>query len=160
MMQQRAAAAAMEHVNGGVRHLHIGNGRRSGGGGGGGSVGDAAAVAVSAVVLEEWRLAREVSATLLLLCAKQCSGKCSSQVLQGELLFAPGSAILLPGALLCSGALFFCFDNFACKGDSMNNLELMGDKVSPRLSTHIIRQSTGILLANSDQQTTHTTLLL
>jgi hypothetical protein len=92
MTRRRAAAAAMEHVDGGVRCLRIDNGRRSGGGGSGSSVGDAAAAAVSAVVLEERRLAREASATLLLfMCEKQCSGK----VLRGALL-------LLLGALFCS----------------------------------------------------------
>jgi hypothetical protein len=75
MTQQRAAAAAMEHIDGGICRLHIDNGWRNGGVGGGGSVNDAAAAAVSAVVLEERRLAWEASATLLLLCEKQCSGK-------------------------------------------------------------------------------------
>jgi hypothetical protein len=63
MTRRRAEAAAMEHVDGGVRRLSIDNGRRSGGSGGGG-VGDAAAAAVSAVVLEERRLAREVLHTI------------------------------------------------------------------------------------------------
>ncbi len=109
MTRQRAAAAAMEHVDGGVRHLRIYNCQRSGGGCGGGSVGDAAAAAVSAVVFEERRLAREASATLLFYCVKNSAPeKCSAQVLPGALFFAPGSAFLLPpGALFCSGALFF-----------------------------------------------------
>ena len=33
--------------------------------------------------------------------------KCSAQVLPGALIFAPGSTFLLPGALFCSGALYF-----------------------------------------------------
>ncbi len=33
--------------------------------------------------------------------------KCSAHVLPGALFFAPGSAFLLPGALVCSGVLFF-----------------------------------------------------
>jgi hypothetical protein len=44
-----------------------------GGGGGGGSVSNAVAAAVSAVVLEEWRLAWEASATLLRLRESQNS---------------------------------------------------------------------------------------
>ena len=97
MTQRRAAAVTMEHVNSSVCPLCIDNGWQSGGGGGGGSVGDAAAAAVSAVVLEEQRLA-EASATLLLLCEKQCSGK----VLRSPLRCSGEHFFLLLGALFCS----------------------------------------------------------
>jgi hypothetical protein len=99
MTQQHAAAAVMEHVDGGVCRLRINNGWRSSGGDGGGSVGNAAAVAVLAVVLEERQLAQEALATLLLLCEKQCSGKVLRSGAPGSTFFAPGSAFLLPGAL-------------------------------------------------------------
>jgi hypothetical protein len=105
MTRWRAAAAAMEHVNGGVCCLRIDNGWRSGGSGGGGSFGNAAAAAVLAVVLEERQLAWEASATLLLLCEKQCSGKVLRSGAPGgtffcswEHFFAPGSALVLPRA--------------------------------------------------------------
>ncbi len=106
MTRGRAAAVAMENVDGGIRRLRIDNGRRSGGSGGGGSVGNAAAAAVLAVVLEEQRLAWETLATLLLLCEKkQCSGKVlhsgaprSTFFCSWERFFAPGSALVLRSA--------------------------------------------------------------
>ncbi len=103
----------MEHVEGGVRRLCIDNGRRISGGGGGGSVGNAAAAAVLAVVLEEQRLARETSATLLLLCEKQCSGKVLRSGAPGGPFFCPRERFFAPGSAFLLQSAFFCWDNSA-----------------------------------------------
>jgi hypothetical protein len=107
MTRQRAAAAAMEHVDSGVRPLRINNGRWSGGGGGGGSVGDAAAAAVLAEVLEERQLAREASATLLLLCEKPCSGKVLHSGAPGNTFFCSWEHFYAPGSALVLRSTFF-----------------------------------------------------
>jgi hypothetical protein len=107
MMQQRAAAAAMEHIDGSVGCLRIDNGWRSSGGRSGGSVGTAAAAAVLAVVLEEQRLAREASATLLLLCEKQCSGKVLRSGAPGSTFFGSWERFFAPGSTLVLRSAFF-----------------------------------------------------
>ncbi len=107
MTQPRAAAAAIEHIDGGVCHLRIDNGWQSGGGGGGGSVGDAAAAAVLAVVLEERRLAQEALATLLLLCENTVLRKSALLRCSGEHFFCSWEHFFAPGSTLVLRSAFF-----------------------------------------------------